>query len=174
VHPMPPCLQPGEGIQINILPPFVKHMEVMFDTINGDKLFSGALKPRVQAWIRTRLPVTVDAGYLAALMDCCPPSLLAYLPESLGSTSTPHSLSLASLTTTIHLTCNPRELSGSHPWFLHSGTATYIGDGITDYVCQLWHQDGTFVGTIVQQIFGSFRAETIREAHNHPMAVAKL
>lgn len=78
---------PGpERLDFFMIPPEIVPMGAHLDLrpVDGPLPLTGADEPWMRAWITTRTPMAVDAGYLALLADCLPPAVFPTLTAPLA------------------------------------------------------------------------------------------
>ena len=78
---------PGpEGLDPFMIPPEIVPMGAQLDVrpVDGPLALTGADEAWMRAWITTRTPMAVDAGYLALLADCLPPAVFPILTAPLA------------------------------------------------------------------------------------------
>lgn len=140
--PRPATALPHECLPMKAFGGFTDHLEHRWT--GTDALLSGAARPVVQGWVRPRLPATVDAGLVVAMLDSFPPPVWCAVSKRCPAASLQLHIQLAR-DDVPHMPAAP-----AHPWFFYESHATLIGGGYSDIQGRLWLEDGTFLGLVTQ------------------------
>ena len=163
--PRPATALPLECLPMKAFGGFTDHLEHRWT--GTDALLSGAARPVVQGWVRPRLPATVDAGLVVAMLDSFPPPVWCAVSRRCPAASLQLHMQLAR-DAVPHTPAAP-----AHPWFFYESRATLIGGGYSDIQGRLWLEDGTFLGLVTQCVVDfsertlPARGRTASSAHPH-------
>ena len=139
--PRPATALPHDCLPMKAFGGFTDHLEHRWT--GTDAMLSGAARPVVQGWVRPRLPATVDAGLVVAMLDSFPPPVWCAVEKRCPA---------ASLQLHVQLVRDVPDTAAApaHPWFFYESHATLIGGGYSDIQGRLWLEDGTFLGLVTQ------------------------
>ena len=139
--PRPATALPHDCLPMKAFGGFTDHLEHRWT--GTDAMLSGAARPVVQGWVRPRLPATVDAGLVVAMLDSFPPPVWCAVEKRCPA---------ASLQLHMQLVRDVPDTAAApaHPWFFYESHATLIGGGYSDIQGRLWLEDGTFLGLVTQ------------------------
>ena len=161
--PRPATALPHECVPMKAFGGFTDHLEHRWT--GADALLSGAARPVVQGWVRPRLPATVDAGLVVAMLDSFPPPVWCAVSKRCPAASLQLHMQLA------RDAVPHTPAARAHPWFFYESHATLIGGGYSDIQGRLWLEDGTFLGLVTQCVV-DFSDRTLpargRTASAHP------
>ena len=138
--PRPATALPHDCLPMKAFGGFTDHLEHRWT--GTDAMLSGAARPVVQGWVRPRLPATVDAGLVVAMLDSFPPPAWCAVNQRCPAASLQLHMQLVRDDVTA--------AAPAHPWFFYESHATLIGGGYSDIQGRLWLEDGTFLGLVTQ------------------------
>ena len=142
--PRPATALPHDCLPMKAFGGFTDHLEHRWT--GTDAMLSGAARPVVQGWVRPRLPATVDAGLVIAMLDSFPPPAWCAVNQRCPAASLQLHMQL------VRDDVPDTAAASAHPWFFYESHATLIGGGYSDLQGRLWLEDGTFLGLVTQCI----------------------
>lgn len=140
--PRPATALPHDCLPMKAFGGFTDHLEHRWT--GTDAMLSGAARPVVQGWVRPRLPATVDAGLVVAMLDSFPPPVWCAITKRCPAASLQLHMQL------VRDVVPDTAAAPAHPWFFYESHATLIGGGYSDIQGRLWLEDGTFLGLVTQ------------------------
>ena len=140
--PRPATALPHDCLPMKAFGGFTDHLEHRWT--GTDAMLSGAARPVVQGWVRPRLPATVDAGLVVAMLDSFPPPVWCAVNQRCPAASLQLHMQL------VRDDVPDTAAASAHPWFFYESHATLIGGGYSDLQGRLWLEDGTFLGLVTQ------------------------
>ena len=140
--PRPATALPHDCLPMKAFGGFTDHLEHRWT--GTDAMLSGAARPVVQGWVRPRLPATVDAGLVVAMLDSFPPPVWCAVNQRCPAASLQLHMQL------VRDDVPDTAAAPAHPWFFYESHATLIGGGYSDIQGRLWLEDGTFLGLVTQ------------------------